>query len=308
MKKIGVIINPNAKKFRTDKASIDQYLQFKSENVIINTPQNLTDLKKTIKSYKTLKSDYICIAGGDGTIHLVISELINAFKPAPVPPVLILKEGTMDNIAKSVHLKGRGPALLTRLIKAVNEDREIPNEERYTMKINDKYCFLFGTGLITNFLNKAYSGREKGFIRNIQVALMTAKEAFLNVKDGEIFQLTEQEIFIDKKRIPYNSIYGILSGTVEHVGMSFSPLINAVQTDGTFQMILLSMSPRKIIGNINKIRTGQKIKSEGYLNVFGKSLVIKQKEIFEYTMDGDIYTANKKLEIKTGPVIKLVKI
>jgi diacylglycerol kinase family enzyme len=308
MKKIGVIINPNAKKFRTNRESIDNYLKFKSENVLVNAPNNLNELKKIISSYKSNKCEYICIAGGDGTIHLVITELINKYKPAPVPPILILKEGTMDNIAKSVHLKGRGVDLLTCLTKVIKEGKMIQTENRFTMKINNRYCFLFGTGLVTNFLNKAYSGKEKGFIRNIQVALITAKEAILNVKQGEIFQLTEQEIYIDKKKIPCNSIYGILAGTVEHVGMSFSPLINAVQKDGTFQIILLSMSPRSILANMNKLRTGKRIKAPGYLNVQGKSLLIKQNGCFEYTMDGDIYTADRKLKIITGPVINLIKI
>lgn len=308
MKKIGVIINPNAKKFRINRTSIDKYLMFKSENVIINVPSDIQDLKKTLKSYKSMKPDYICIAGGDGTIHIVISELFNIYKAAPVPPVLILKEGTMDNIAKSIHLESRGPAILKRLIKAVNADHVITTEKRFTINIQKRYCFLFGTGLITNFLNKAYSGKEKGLLRNIQVAFMTAREAMFNITDGKIFQLTEQDIFIDGKKIQFNSIYGILAGTVEHVGMSFSPLINAVQSNGTFQIILLAMQPRKILTYINKLRTGRMINSPDYMNILGKSLIIKQKDDFEYTMDGDIYTAHKKLEIKTGPVIDLVKI
>lgn len=308
MKKIGVIINPNAKKFRTGRASIGTYMDHNSENVIISTPENIEQLKETAKKYKSNKLDYICIGGGDGTIHLVLSELINAFHPEPVPPVLILKEGTMDNIARSVKLKGRGPALLKRLLKRIAEEKIIKTEDRYTIKILDKYCFLFGTGLVTNFLNKAYSGKEKGLYRNLQVAFMGAKEGILNIKDGEIFRLTEQAVFIDGKKVLINPVSGILAGTVEHIGMGFSPLIEAVQSDGTFQVIVLGMNPRGILRYLNKIRTGKRIKSPKYLNVFGKSILIKQKGIFEYTMDGDIYTAENELKIFTGPKVKLVKI
>jgi len=39
MKKIAVIINPNAKKFRTEKVSIKAYMDYNSDNVIISAPQ-----------------------------------------------------------------------------------------------------------------------------------------------------------------------------------------------------------------------------------------------------------------------------
>lgn len=308
MKKIGVIINPNAKKFRTGKVSINTYMDYNSENVIISTPESIEQLKATAELYKQKKSEYICIGGGDGTIHVVLSELMNAFNPQPIPPILILKEGTMDNIARSVKLKGKGPALLKRLIKKIEEKKVIETKDRYTIKIKDKYCFLFGTGLVTNFLNKAYSGKEKGPIRNLQVALMGAKEGILNVKDGEIFRLTEQAIFIDGKKVLINPVSGILAGTVEHIGMGFSPLPEAVQSDGTFQVIISGMNPRGILRYLNRIRTGKRIKSPKYLNVFGKSILIKQKGIFEYTMDGDIYTAENELNVSAGPKVKLVKI
>ncbi len=308
MKKIGVIINPNAKKFRTGKVSIITYMDHISDNVIISTPESIEELKASAESYAIQKPDYICIGGGDGTIHLVLSELINSYSPEPVPPVLILKEGTMDNIARSVKLKGRGPALLKRLIKKIEDGKVIETKERYTIQIKDKYCFLFGTGLVTNFLNKAYSGKEKGLYRNIQVALMGAKEGILNVKDGEIFRLTEQAIFIDGKKVLIHPVSGLLAGTVEHIGMGFSPLIEAVQPDGRFQVIILGMNPRGILRYLNKIRRGVRIKSPKYLNAFGKTIHIKQKGIFEYTMDGDIYTAENELKISIGPKIKLVRI
>jgi len=308
MKKIGVILNPNAKKFRTGRASIDSYMVYTSENISINAPGNIEELKIIARKYKQDKLDYICIGGGDGTIHLVLSELINAFLPESVPPVLLLKEGTMNNIARSIKLKRRGPVLLKRLLNTIAENKIVITADRFTIKIMDRYCFLFGTGLVTNFLNKVYSGREKGFFRNIQVALMGIKESITNAKDGEIFRLTEQAVFIDGKKVLINPVSGILAGTVEHIGMGFSPLKDAVQYDGKFQVIIIGINPRGILKYMNKIRIGKRIKSPKYFNALGKSILIKQKGIFEYTMDGDIYEAENELNVVSGPVIKLVKI
>ncbi len=308
MKKIVVIINPNAKKFRTGRDSVSAYLVHKSVDVTISTPQNIEELKEVVHSYKLNNPEYICIAGGDGTIHLVLSELIKSYSPDPVPPILILKEGTMNNVARSIKLKGSGPALLKRLLTRISDGKKIETEDRFTIKIYDKYCFLFGTGYVTNFLKQVYSGKEKGFFRNLQVGIMSFRDLFVDTKDCSIFTLTEQAIFIDKKKVLINPVSGIIAGTVEHIGMGFSPLRDAVQSDGTFQIIILGLNPRRILSYLNKLRTGKRIKSPKYLNVLGKNILIKNKGIFEYTMDGDIYTDENELNITVGPKITLVKV
>ncbi|PKL18349.1 MAG: hypothetical protein CVV49_06505 [Spirochaetae bacterium HGW-Spirochaetae-5] len=308
MKKTGVILNPGAKKFRTGRDSISSYSKYNSDKVFVSAPQSVEDLKAIAEQYKKEKIDYLCIGGGDGTIHLVLSELVNVYHPEQVPPVLILKGGTMNNIARTVKNKGEGSGILKRLIKKIEKNEIIQTKERLTIKVNNKFCFLFGTGFITNFLEKVYSGTEKGFLRNLQVGFMAIKEVFKNVKNCEIIKLTEQAVFIDNKKILINPVSGILAGTVEHIGMGFSPLKDAVRGDGTFQIIILGLPASKIMLNLNKLRTGKKIKSPKYSNLSGKSIHIKHKGTFTYTMDGEIYTAENELKIESGPIIRLVKI
>jgi hypothetical protein len=68
------------------------------------------------------------------------------------------------------------------------------------------------------------------------------------------------------------------------------------------------MNSRNILLNINKMRVGTRLKSDKYFNTVCKSLVIKQDGIFEYTMDGDIYTAQDEIRASIGPKVSLVKI
>ncbi|HOP28484.1 MAG TPA: diacylglycerol kinase family protein [Spirochaetota bacterium] len=307
-KDIRVIINPNAKKFRTGRASFDCYRKLESDMVSIITPSTLDELHSAADLMAKEKPDYICIAGGDGTLHVVLSSIINSFQPEPVPPVLILKEGTMDNVARTINLKGRGPQLLQRLINAVNTGNEIEIHKRTTMKINNMYCFLFGTGFITNFLREAYSGKEKGFIRNIQVALMSAKEALSNSSNGKIFREMFGEVYIDDKKIDINPVHGLLAGTVEHIGMGFSPMPGAAYQEGAFEAIIVGLKPSSIIMKLNRLRTGKIIKSDKYLKCHGKKIRMNYDHSYDYTMDGDIYQAIGELIVETGPAVNLVKV
>lgn len=308
MKKAGIIINPNAKKIRTGKTSLDKYKKLVSDNIDLRISNGLHEIKSIAQDFKAKNIDYIAIAGGDGTVHLTLTEIIKAYLPGEIPPILILKEGTMDNIARTIKLKGNGLYLLKKLIKALDSGKDIQTFRRNTIQIEDRYCFLFGTGMITNFLNEVYNGKEKGLVRNIQVGIKTIKEAVTNTRDGIIFNFLKEDIKIDGKEIGFDSVSGILAGTVEHVGMSFSPLKEAVSNETGFQTLITGMEPRKMLLNINKFRRGKKIKSSEYCNLFANEMQISCPNEFDYTMDGDIYKAKDFLMIKMGPPVELVKL
>jgi len=308
MKKTGVLINPNAKKFRTGRSSLKKYTSINSDLIAIRTTESSDEIKDVIYDFKKSNCDYIGIAGGDGKLHLAVSELINIYGPGRVPPILILREGTMDNVARTIKLKGRGPELIRRLLWAVENNRRIEIHRRNTLKINNKYCFLFGTGIVTNFLNQAYSGKEKGLIRNIQVAFAAFIESIRNEPEGIIFNTMSGEIFIDDNILNINPVNGILAGTVEHIGMGFSPLAEAGSLDNAFQAIITGMPPLNLIKNLNRIRIGSKINDSGYYNNHCRSMKLIYPEDFDYTMDGDIYRAEKELIVEMGPVIDLIKV
>ncbi len=307
-KDIRVIINPNAKKFRTGRVSLKSYLKFKSDMISIITPSSIEELHTETDKIAGEEPDYICIAGGDGTLHVVLSSIINSYNSKPVPPILILKEGTMDNVARTIKLKGRGPQLLKRLLEKVIEGESIETHPRLTMKINEKYCFLFGTGIVTNFLKEAYSGKEKGFVRNLQVARMSAKEALNNSGNGLIFREMHGEISIDGEKINIDPVHGLLAGTVEHIGMGFSPLPDAAKKDGAFQVIIIGMKPILTLVNLHKLRKGNNIESNKYIKCHATSIKLNYPYKYDYTMDGDLYSAEGELFIERGPVINLVKV
>ncbi len=308
MKKVYVILNPNAKKFRLHISELDRYTGIQYDGLRIFMSGDINELTDNIKQILADNPDYICIGGGDGTIHIVLTELVNAYKPHSIPPILILKEGTMDNVARTINLEGHGAEILKRLISSIKKEKEIRIFRRDTIDINGKYCFLFGLGFITNFLKLVYSGGEKGTLRNTYVGAKTLVEALLNITEGEVFKNMDFNIEADGRKIGANPVTGLLSGTVEHIGMGFSPLIEASVVPGKFQTIILGMEPRHVLFNISKIRHGDKISEPGYANFHSSLMTLTHNGQFEYTMDGDLYTADRELVIKSGPAIDLVKV
>jgi|GEM_PF-309086 diacylglycerol kinase family enzyme len=308
MKKIYVLLNPNARSFRLRRALIEKYENFDYEGLKIFKSSDIDGLRVNVKKISRDKPDYICIGGGDGTIHVVLNELMKVYKTSSLPPILILQEGTMNNIARTIHLEGHGYEILGRLISAVKNKSNIPVFRRDTFQIDNRFGFIFGLGLVTNFLKLAYSGTEKGTLRNLYVAAKTAVEALVNTTDGEIFANMDLVIEADGRDILINPVTGILSGTVEHIGMGFSPLIEAAAFPGKFQTLILGMKPRRVLFNILKLKRGDKLSEAGYANFHSTSMMIKSNTKFEYTIDGDIYISDGTLCVESGPAITLVKV
>ena len=161
MRKIGIIVNPHAKKVRKGRVSIDDFVKYDSPDVLVRVTQTLDEVENILNDFKKQKVDYVGITGGDGSLHHVLSRMMKVYKEGELPPILILKGGTMDNVSRTIKLRGTGFKILKRLIKKIEQEKEIKTYRRDTLQIGDHYCFLFGNGFVANFLNDVYQS-EKG--------------------------------------------------------------------------------------------------------------------------------------------------
>ena len=185
----------------------------------------------------------------------------------------------------------------------MNEDIAI--HERDTIMINNKYCFLFGLGATTNFLNEVYRG-EKGLIANIRGIAKTIKHALREPTSDSIFKGITGDIIVDGNQLQFSRVTGILAGTVESIAKGVAPLYDADKEDGTFHALITGLTPKQILLRIYFL-LGIKIKHKNHFDGRVKSLVIKS-EPFEYTMDGDIYFSDGSLELQVGPRIRLIRV
>jgi diacylglycerol kinase family enzyme len=308
MKKIGVFVNPAAKALRKKSSSvIEEFKKIGGDLVDVRACVSYEDNKKAIAEMKKSGVSCVAITGGDGTIHHIISEVINVWPKNQTPPILLLKGGTMNNIARSAGVKGSPRTILSKYIKAVKEGREVSTFKRNTMKVGGKYCFLFGVGMTTNFLNAAYEG-NKGFVKNAEVIFRAIKEGITDSKDSKLFRRLKASVKVDGKDLDLNEVLAILSGTVEGIGMGFTPMPDANKYDGKFHLMVSGNRPIEVVKQIMRLKSGKALLGENNYNGAAGNLVIKSPGVFQYTMDGDIYDADGSITVEGGPGINLIRI
>lgn len=309
MKKIGIIINANAKKIRKMRKDPGEIYQLIGGDLVdVRLTRSLSELDSVLADFRKTEIDYLAIAGGDGSLHHGLTHALNEYGAEKLPPIIILKGGTMDNVSRSLNLPGKGPDILKKMVRSLSINKNIKIEKRSTMEIEESYCFLFGAGFVTNFLNEVYCGTEKGLTRNIQVIGKSVKQIITDPVNGSLFQGFKGKVFGDLQLLDVPVVTAILAGTVEHIGMGFSPLNRALEKDDLFHGIISGISSRMFLKNLWKMKNGIRINLENHFDLVLRELQIESEEQFIYTMDGDLFTAERELTVKAGPQIKLVSL
>lgn len=308
MERIGIIINPNAKRIRRSKKNLPELFRKIGGNfTTVKETRSMDDIPSALADLRNEGCSYIGICGGDGTIHQVLTSVITIWGEGKTPPVLILPCGTMNNVARTLNMRGKGPAVLRRSVKLLSKGISLQTDHRYTIKINGRYCFLFGLGFTSNFLDAVYSGAEKGNLQNIKIILSTIAGILTDPDGGPLFKPLVSDVKYDNQSIPFKNITGILAGTVEHIGMGFSPMPKAVGNE-TFQSIVSGMKPREFLRNLARLKKGRNISHPFHVDACVHKMSIRADEKFRYTMDGDMYSCDGSLEVSIGPAVTLVKI
>lgn len=305
MYKIGIIVNPHARSVKNSRKDVPSLLrQIGREYVDVRLSTSLDELDRILLEFKNNNISCVSTCGGDGTIHHIVSHMINMYTPSTPPPLLILKGGTMDNIARTINLKGKGPAILRRTISLLEEGKFPETHWRDTMKIGNRYCFLFGLGLTTNFLDAVYEG-EKGTIKNLKVIARAIYEGLTDKKGSSLFKRVNARVFADGKEMHFKEILAILAGTVEQIGMGFSPLPRANEKNGTFHIIITGEKPIEGVKQFFRIKKGLPMKGNYNFNGLISRLSINADAPFRYTMDGELFDCTGNMTVEMGTPIRL---
>ncbi len=287
---------------KKDPASV-----FGMRSVDVRLTKDLKQMRKELESLRISGIDALGVAGGDGTLHQVLTAAVSVYGEKELPPFILLKSGTMNNVANSIGLDTSGPELIRSILDSYSSASDVPRSYRRTLKVNNRYGFIFGAGFTTRFLKDAYSGREKGNIQNLHTALKSILHAIVDGERSEMFSTTQGCFYADGEKLPIGHVRAVLAGTVEHIGMGFTPLCRACTDPESFQAILTSVSPIKMLFNLNRFKKGDIINDPMHIDRTTRGLKLVTDSPIEYTIDGDIYQAeNQELSVETGPAVSFL--
>ncbi len=304
---IGVITNPKSRANKKNPTRMRELGQLLGSRGSAEATRSLDELYRAAEEFKAAGIDILGINGGDGTIHVTLTAFLKVYGDAPFPRVAILRGGTLNTIAKGIGIVGSPSDILFEIIDRAHRGEEIPSQERHVMQIGEQYGFIFGNGLIANFLEAYYGTGNPSPWTGAKLLFRTVASAIVRGKlVRSLFKRFEGDVLVDGETWARRDFVTLTGSTVPEIGLGFKPFYRCDEKPGHFAFLGMHCPPVGLSVELPRIFMGKPMRRDKAISVVAKDCLLRSDEPFSYTIDGDIYTGARELAIKTGPKLRLI--
>lgn len=307
---IVAFVNPHSRANRRNPLWATRLARALGDNGRVIAAASLEALDQEVRALVATPPAVVAVHGGDGTLHKTLTALVRAFGPTPLPPLAILGGGTMNVVATSLGVRVAAVPFLTRLAAMERAGQTPALIHRHCLRVGDHVGFVFGNGLLANFLVEYYAGRRYGPGR----AIWLLGRLFLSALVGggfarRVFRRFRGEVVVDGNTLGFSSLMAIGAGTVREVGLGFKLFPRADDDQDRFAVLAIHAGARALVSDLLSVRTGRGISAAHALSTAASDLEIRP-HVGEldtpYTIDGDIYRSPGPLRVALGPRLAIV--
>lgn len=305
---IGVILNPYSRSNRKNPGRVEELGFIVGDKGSCHTTHSLEDVENLAREFQQRGIEIIGLSGGDGTYQKTLTTLVKVFGETGMPKIALLGGGTMNNVVGCLGTKGSPEDRLGRLIAKYHQfgtpfkETEIP-----LLKINDRYGFIFGNGILYRFIRQYDAVTHPTpwtAARMLSVEVVHA--LFHSKRSGKMCARYDAEITVDGKAWPFKNYNSIFCGTIETLGLGFDAMYRARSEGGKFQIIGFSLTPRALTAHFPTMLQGKRVDSEHWLDEMASEVVMHFAEPEGYMVDGELYDPADEIRISLGPTLTLI--
>ncbi len=301
--KVCVVVNQNARRNKARPELPEKLARIFGSEATVRVTPSIESIQEIAREAKTAETETLAICGGDGTLHHTLTAFHHVYGKQPMPRILTLSGGTMNMICRSVKVQGPSEGIANRF-RAAMERGKAATVERATVSAGGKLCFIFGLGLVTNFLDAYYEGGNTSPLKAAVIVQKTIRSA---LKQGEfakrLFAPWDGEIVINGETLPATYFTAVLAQTIENLAFSFNPMYRALERNDRFHVIATQMGPVKLVNHLPKIWVGKPVNHPELFDRLAEEMVLKPSGRLLYTMDGDLYSTESSLKVTVGPTL-----
>lgn len=312
--RIGVILNPRSRYLRRHPRAIGRLHLLAADRGLVAESKDLDHVRLAAETFLKDDIDVVAIAGGDGTAGLTIGAFDEVYRAAgrAMPPFAFLRGGTMNTVSNALHLpRGTPEKNLTRLLDKTKNGALPPLAKRPTLRADGRVGFLFGTGVFQSFLREYYR-RGKNDPSAVTAAKTIGAAAASAIVQGPLVKMlaapSRLTLEVDGDTLLPADYMAVTAGTVEQVGLGFSPFFLADRFKGAFHLLALTGTPSTVVRDLPKVWLGLPVANHNGMNRVAKKVTLTSPDALpiDYMVDGDLYTAHYPFVVETGPEVHIV--
>lgn len=315
---IAVISNPKSGRNRRNPRLLRRLAYVLGEQGELAQPPDLDHLEATIRDFQARGVEVLCVNGGDGTLHKVLSALVRVYTDglddpttARLPYVAILKAGTVNTIARNIGLTMGAKAFLGHIVDTWHAGEPFRTVERNVLVINDGEAagFLFGTGVLSRFMEAYYAGGTTGVFKAMRVLIRAVTSALLGTRfTRDLFRF--DDVAVDVDGTPWESPEGyvaVAAGTTNDIGLGFRIFHAAADHPDHLHVLGFRCDAAAVSLRLPRIYRNKPLDLPGVYDEVARRFVIRGTEPLGYMIDGDFArTTETELRVAVGPRIRFV--
>lgn len=261
--------------------------------------------------------DVLAINGGDGTVHVVLTAALNLLGDSPLPLVQVLPGGTMNTVSGGYGVRGRmlgvfghsPEAWLRALLRYPTADA-VPHVVRGVLRVDGggvtQHGFLFGNGLISNFLEVYYDGSEPTPTKALLILARGVLSGFVNgAAIRRLMQPARCRVEADGVAWPYDEYLAVAAGTVDDIGFGFRAFFRALVNPGKMHALGIASSAFSFILQLPRVWMARPLTSARVVDEVPFRLTLRGDADLVYMIDGDFHRAGREVTVVAGRSVRL---
>ncbi|MDX9722300.1 MAG: diacylglycerol kinase family protein [Myxococcota bacterium] len=309
---IGIVTNPNSRRNRRSPEFVRRlgYILGSDEDRHEMT-RRPDDIRIVAERFKEHAVDILALNGGDGTNHVTLTTFIDVYGSTPLPKIAFLRGGTMNTISNAIGIKGTPGKILLNISEKYHLGIPFELSERDTLCVEyeDKrqYGFIFGNGVIANFLDAYYAtGNPSPLIASKVLAAAILQAPFKGPLAAKMFEPFRARVSIDGQVLDAQEFSAVVASTIEQIGLGFRPFVRCRERPGSFNLLRIHTGPLGFALELPRIRLGQLPDPTKVPSHVCERALFESDAPIPFTIDGDMHVAQGKVELSCGPRLQII--
>jgi hypothetical protein len=241
----------------------------------------------------------------------VVTALARAYGGAPLPKILLLRGGSMNTVANGHGLAGRPERILQGLLAARRRGFPVRTAARDLLRVSadgaePRYGFIFGTGAIVAFLDRYNRDPRTSPVR---AALLVARGILSTLLGGPFAEaLGRRErlrVATDGEDWEDASYLAVAAATTPDAGFGFRAFHRCGEQPGSFHAVGVTGSLVQLALSLPRLRRGRPWRRRVAQDEVARELLL-EGDAPRFTIDGDLYAAERTVRVETGPPVEIV--
>ena len=313
MTTVAVVANPKSRLHRRYPGLTNALATVLGEKGELVTPTDLGALAESAARFRDRGVDLVCVNGGDGTLHQVVTALVRTYgEEAALPRIAILRGGTMNIIADSIGIRGGAEQTLGRIVDALHTGAELPTTVCRPMRITvddgvPYYGFLSGNGIIARYLELYYEHPDPS---PLSAAWLLARGAASALVRGPLVKRLLRPysgtVVVDGIPLPSERWTAVALGTVEQMGLGFRVFHLLADHPDTLQVVGIGSSVANLARELPSVYRGRGVHHPENTTRAARTVALESDEPIPLMIDGDFVRAERRVRYALGPPIRFV--